>query len=115
MAGKFNIGVVGAGYVGLVTGSCLAHVGHQITVVDRDAGRIEQLERGQVPFFEPNLEEFIARNRRQLSFTTTLSEVVREADVVFIAVDTPQGEDGSADLSSVAAGGRGIGEGLSEV
>ncbi|MDQ3943100.1 MAG: FAD-dependent monooxygenase, partial [Actinomycetota bacterium] len=77
MTEEFNVGVVGGGYVGLVTGACLAHVGHRVTVVDKDAGRIEQLEQGRVPFFEPNLEELVARNRRQLSFTTELSEVVR--------------------------------------
>ena len=114
MAEEFNVGVVGGGYVGLVTGACLAHVGHRVTVVDKDAGRIEQLEDGQVPFFEPNLEELVARNRRQLSFTTELSEVVRKADVVFIAVDTPQGDDGSADLSSVGTVARGVGQAISE-
>jgi UDPglucose 6-dehydrogenase len=113
LAEEFNVGVVGGGYVGLVTGACLAHVGHRVTVVDKDAGRIEQLEQGRVPFFEPNLEELVARNRRQLSFTTELSEVVRKADVVFIAVDTPQGDDGSADLSSVGTVARGIGRAIS--
>ena len=114
MAEKFNVGVVGAGYVGLVTGACLAHVGHRVTLVDRDAERIEQLEGGRVPFFEPDLEELVARNRKCLSFATEFSEVVREADVVFIAVDTPQGDDGSADLSSVGTVARGIGRALSE-
>ena len=114
MAEEFNVAVVGAGYVGLVTGACLAHVGHQVTVVDKDAGRVEQLERNEVPIFEPNLEELVARNRRQLSFTTELPEVVRGADVVFIAVDTPQGDDGSADLASVGAVARGVGRAISE-
>ncbi|MDQ3926652.1 MAG: UDP-glucose/GDP-mannose dehydrogenase family protein [Actinomycetota bacterium] len=114
MAEKYNVGVVGAGYVGLVTGACLAHVGHRVTLVDRDAERIEQLEGGRVPFFEPDLEELLARNRKCLSFATEFSEVVREADVVFIAVDTPQGDDGSADLSSVGTVARGIGRALSE-
>jgi len=98
----------------LVTGACLAHVGHRVTLVDRDAERIEQLEGGRVPFFEPDLEELVARNRKCLSFATEFSEVVREADVVFIAVDTPQGDDGSADLSSVGTVARGIGRALSE-
>jgi UDPglucose 6-dehydrogenase len=114
LAEKFNVGVVGAGYVGLVTAACLAHVGHRVTLVDRDGERIEQLEGGRVPFFEPDLEELVARNRKCLSFATDFSEVVREADVVFIAVDTPQGEDGSADLSSVGTVARGIGQALSE-
>ena len=98
----------------MVTGACLAHVGHRVTLVDRDAERIEQLEGGRVPFFEPDLEELVARNRKCLSFATEFSEVVREADVVFIAVDTPQGDDGSADLSSVGTVARGIGRALSE-
>ena len=98
----------------MVTGVCLAHVGHRITLVDRDAERIEQLEDGRVPFFEPDLEELVARNRKYLSFATEFSEVAREADVVFIAVDTPQGDDGSADLSSVGTVARGIGRALSE-
>jgi len=89
-------------------------VGHRITLVDRDAERIEQLEDGRVPFFEPDLEELVARNRKYLSFATEFSEVAREADVVFIAVDTPQGDDGSADLSSVGTVARGIGRALSE-
>ena len=113
MAEEFNIGVIGAGYVGLVTGVCLAHVGHRVTIVDRNAERIEQLERGEIPIFEPELEELAVRNRRYLSFATELSEVVREADVVFIAVDTPQGDDGAADLSSVGEVARGIGRALS--
>jgi len=98
----------------LVTGACLAHVGHRVTLVDRDAERIEHLEGGRVPFFESDLEELVARNRKCLSFATEFSEVVREADVVFIAVDTPQGDDGSADLSSVGTVARGIGRALSE-
>ncbi len=92
----------------------MAHVGHRVTVVDKNAERIEQLQRAQIPFFEPELEELVARNRKHLSFATELSEVVREADVIFIAVDTPQGDDGSADLSSVGTVARGIGQALSE-
>jgi UDPglucose 6-dehydrogenase len=111
---EFTVGVVGAGYVGLVTGACLAHVGHQVTLVDKSADRIEQLGRGRVPIFEPDLEEMIARNRKRLSFTTKLSEAVHTVDIIFIAVDTPPGEDGSADLSSVATVAQGVGRALSE-
>ncbi len=111
---QFSVGVVGAGYVGLVTGACLAHVGHRVVCVDRDEGRVAGLNEGRVPFFEPGLEELIARARRRLSFTTELPEVVREVDVVFVAVNTPPGEDGSADLSSVASVARAVGRALAE-
>ena len=88
---EFEVGVIGSGYVGLVTGACLAHVGHRVTCVDKDEERIADLTRGRMPIYEPNLEELVARdtNLKKLSFTTELEAVVREADVVFIAVDTP--------------------------
>ena len=114
MSEEFNVGVVGAGYVGLVTGACLAHVGHLVTVMDADAERVADLEQGKVPIYEPGLEELMAKAARRLRFTTELAQMVREADVIFIAVGTPQGEDGSADLSSVAAVARGIGRALAE-
>ncbi len=116
LAEEFNVGVVGAGYVGIVTGACLAHVGHRVTCVDRDADRVADLEEGRMPIFEPGLEELVVRNVRQgrLRFATDLPEVVREADILFIAVDTPQGDDGSADLSSVGEVARGIGQALAE-
>jgi UDPglucose 6-dehydrogenase len=104
-----NIGLVGAGYVGLVTGACLAHLGYQVVCVDRDEERLASLEAGRVPFYEPGLEELVRKNADRLHFSTDLASVVSEADVVFIAVDTPQGEDGSADLSNVASVARGIG------
>jgi UDPglucose 6-dehydrogenase len=116
---QFYIGVVGTGYVGLVTGACLAHLGHRVTCVDRDEERISRLNAGRVPFYEPGLEELVSRGaqNRRLSFAGSdgLEGLVSEADVVFIAVDTPQGEDGSADLSSVAAVARDIGRRLAEV
>ncbi len=119
MSESFNIGVVGAGYVGLVTAACLAHVGHRVRCLDRDEERVEGLrEEGRVPFFEPGLDALVARGMRagRLSFVgpEALPELVREAEVVFIAVDTPQGEDGSADLSSVATVARSIGRALAE-
>ena len=116
MAEEFNIGVVGAGYVGIVTGVCLAHVGHRVTCVDRDAERVADLEEGRMPLYEPGLEELVVRSahQRRLRFSTDLPEVVREADVLFIAVDTPQGDDGSADLSNVGEVARRIGRALAE-
>src|ERR671917_854392 len=113
---EFNVGVVGAGYVGIVTGACLAQIGHRVTCVDRDTGRVADLEEGRMPIFEPGLEELVVRNvhQGQLRFTTDLPEVAREADILFIAVDTPQREDGSADLSSVGEVARGIGRALAE-
>ena len=112
---SLNVGVLGAGYVGLVTGACLAHVGHRVTCLDKDEERIATLEEGRVPFYEPGLEELVAsRGADRLRFATELAPTVREADVVFIAVDTPQGEDGSADLSSVGAVARSIGRALAE-
>jgi UDPglucose 6-dehydrogenase len=111
---EFNVGVVGAGYVGLVTGACLAHVGHRVVCVDKDEGRVAELNEGRVPIYEPGLEEMIARARKRLSFSTELPEVVRDSDVVFVAVNTPLGEDGSADLSSVASVARAVGRALAE-
>lgn len=105
--------------MGLVTGACLAHVGHRVTCVDKDDARISSLSEGEVPIFEPGLEELVASGseRKRLSFTTSegLPEVMRSADVVFIAVDTPQSEDGAADLSNVASVARSLGRMLSEI
>ena len=119
MAERFRIGVVGAGYVGLVTGASLAHVGHRVTCVERDAERVAGLIEGRVPFYEPGLEDLVARGARagRLSFTGPegLEEVVRSADAIFLAVNTPQGDDGSADLSSVAEVARGIGRALARL
>jgi UDPglucose 6-dehydrogenase len=116
LAEEFRVGVVGAGYVGLVTGACLALVGHRVACADRDEGRVAQLGDGRMPIYEPGLEELVADGSRRgrLSFSTDLAGVVHGADVVFIAVDTPQGEDGSADLSSVGAVARSVGRALAE-
>ncbi|MDQ4129011.1 MAG: UDP-glucose/GDP-mannose dehydrogenase family protein, partial [Actinomycetota bacterium] len=92
--------------------ACLAYVGHRITLVDVDARRVKGLERGEVPIYEPGLTQFVSKGAQRLRFTTQLAPVAREADVVFIAVGTPQGEDGSADLSYVAAAARGVGRAL---
>ncbi len=111
---KLEAGVIGAGYVGLATGACLAHVGHRMTVVDVDRRRVEGLRRGEIPIYEPGLAKFVSRAKERLRFSEELAPVVREADVVFIAVGTPQGEDGSADLSGVGAVSRQIGRALAE-
>ena len=98
-----KIAIVGSGYVGLVTGTCLAEVGFQITCVDVNEQKIETLRRGECPIFEPGLEEMLKTNiqKGRLNFTTSLPEVINDVDVVFSAVGTPPDEDGSADLSYV--------------
>jgi len=98
-----NIAVVGTGYVGLVAGACFAESGNDVTCVDKDAAKIQTLEDGRMPIYEPGLEEIVRRNRQEgrLAFTTDLAESVRRAEIIFIAVGTPQGEDGSADLTHV--------------
>ncbi len=110
-----NIGIVGCGYVGLVTGACLADFGHNITCVDRDTERVAELNRGQIPIFEPGLEDLILSNVAQdrLRFTTDLKAAVADADVIFIAVGTPRREsDGHADLSHVYAAAAEIGRSM---
>ncbi|RJP22477.1 MAG: UDP-glucose/GDP-mannose dehydrogenase family protein [Candidatus Abyssobacteria bacterium SURF_5] len=98
-----NIGVVGAGYVGLVTGTCLAEMGNDVTLVDIDVKKVETLKRGRTPIYEPGLEELIKRNlhENRLKFTADTAEAVRKSDIIFIAVGTPQCHDGACDLSHV--------------
>ena len=98
-----KIAVVGTGYVGLVVGACLAESGNDVVCVDKDAAKVRMLRRGKIPIYEPGLEEIVKRNKTEgrLVFTTELPKAVRASSVVFIAVGTPQGEDGSADLSHV--------------
>jgi UDPglucose 6-dehydrogenase len=115
MSEVFNVGIVGAGYVGLVTGACLAHLGHRVTVVDADAQRVATLEQGEAPIYEPGLEELIAKAAPRLRFTTELAQVVRSADVLFVAVGTPPQGDGSADLGNVSDVARGIGRTLAGI
>jgi len=103
--------MIGTGYVGLVTGACLADFGHVVTCVDKDPAKIEALLAGQMPIYEPGLEDLVNRNARErrLSFTTELAPAVREADVVFLAVGTPSRRgDGHADLSYVYGAAREI-------
>jgi UDPglucose 6-dehydrogenase len=98
-----QICVVGTGYVGLVVGACLAESGNEVTCVDVDAGKVARLREGQLPIYEPGLDELVRRNHAQhrLEFTTDGPGAVGAADVVFVAVGTPAGEDGSADLTHV--------------
>ena len=95
--------ILGTGYVGLVSGACLADFGHDVTCVDTDGARIEQLNHGHVPFFEPGLAELVERHKRsdRLRFTTDLPEAVSRAEVVFLAVGTPAASSGEADISQV--------------
>jgi UDPglucose 6-dehydrogenase len=110
-----NLCVAGVGYVGLVAATCLAESGNDVVAVDSDRGKIERLKQGEIPIYEPGLKELIGRNVREgrLRFATDLAEAVRAAEVVFIAVGTPSGPDGAADLSAVTAVAREIGRNLS--
>src|ERR1700740_1569488 len=106
-----RIAMIGTGYVGLVSGACFSDFGHQVTCVDKDAGKIAALHRGEIPIFEPGLDALVASNVKagRLDFTTDLTTPVAEADAVFIAVGTPSRRgDGHADLSYVHAAAREI-------
>lgn len=102
--------VVGTGYVGLVTGTCFADAGNQVTCVDIDENKIQALQRGEIPIYEPGLAELVRRNSQsgRLHFTTDLAAAVKKADVIYLAVGTPQGADGAADLSAIWAVARQI-------
>jgi UDPglucose 6-dehydrogenase len=106
--------VIGTGYVGLVTGACFAEFGNQVICADKDADKIETLRRGEVPIYEPGLDELVARNVHagRLSFTTDTPEAVRVSLVAFVAVPTPPRPDGSTDLTAVEAVSREIGQTL---
>ncbi len=110
-----KIAVVGTGYVGLVTGTCFAESGNEVVCLDVDARKIEVLVSGGIPIYEPGLEELVRRNvkERRLSFTTSSADAVRGAQVVFIAVGTPPGETGEADLTHVLSAAEQIGRSLS--
>jgi UDPglucose 6-dehydrogenase len=105
-----KIAVVGTGYVGLVAGACLAESGNDVVCVDKDADKVRLLRRGKMPFYEPGLEEIVRRNRTEgrLTFSATLPKAVRASAVIFIAVGTPQGDDGSADVQQVLAVARDV-------
>ena len=111
-----NVTVFGSGYVGLVTGACLAEVGNHVVCMDIDAGKIERLNNGEVPIYEPGLDELIASNMQQgrLEFTTDLDKAVEHGLFQMIAVGTPPGEDGSADLQYVLAVAESVGRKMND-
>ena len=111
-----HVAVIGSGYVGLVAGACLAETGNDVVCVDNDAEKIARLQRNEIPIYEPGLEPMVQRNQAEgrLTFTTDIASAVRGARVIFIAVGTPPGEDGSADLKHVLAVARAIGRNMNE-
>src|SRR3954466_4210179 len=110
-----KIAVIGTGYVGLVTGTCLAESGNDVVGIDKDEKKIALLEEGRLPIYEPGLLELVQRNRREgrLSFTTDLAAGIQAAQLVFIAVGTPQGPAGAADLSALWAVGDAVADAAS--
>src|SRR5689334_14675906 len=98
-----KIAVVGTGYVGLVTGTCFAETGNNVTCVDINEEKVSRLKRGEVPIYEPHLDLIFERNIKQgrLTFTTDLAEGIAESKIIFLALPTPPGEDGSADLKYI--------------
>ncbi|MBI5612458.1 MAG: UDP-glucose/GDP-mannose dehydrogenase family protein [Gammaproteobacteria bacterium] len=111
-----NLTVIGTGYVGLVTGACFAEMGNDVTCVDTDAAKVARLAAGEIPIHEPGLESIVAANLKagRLRFTTTLPEAMAASTIYFIAVGTPPGENGAADLQYVLAVARAIGRNLRE-
>src|SRR6266699_883254 len=106
-----RVTVIGTGYVGTVTGACLAYLGHRVTCVDTDLSKIEKLRLGQTPIYEPGLEELIVleRERGGIDFETNLESPVRESDVIFIAVGTPPLPSGESNLAYLESAARAIG------
>ncbi len=109
-----NITVVGTGYVGLVTGACFAEMGNSVTCVDTDEAKVHQLKEGIIPIYEPGLEAIVRENSKagRLLFNTSLSQAMQQSALYFIAVGTPPGENGSADLTYVLDVAREIGRNL---
>ena len=109
-----NIAIVGTGYVGLVSGTCFAEMGVNVTCVDIDTEKIERLKAGDIPIYEPGLDEMVVRNYREgrLRFTTDLKEIIDDVEMVFSAVGTPPDEDGSADLQYVLQVARQFGQSI---
>lgn len=107
-----NIAVIGTGYVGLVTGACFAGSGNSVTCVDIDNSKVESLRQGEIPFYEPGLEDVVHTNIKEgrLSFTTDIESAIKNCSIIFIAVGTPQGEDGAANLTAVLEVAKSIGE-----
>src|SRR5258706_10775829 len=111
-----KITVVGTGYVGLVTGTCFAETGNDVTCVDIDAGKVNKLKNGEITIYEPGLEKLFLRNLKEdrLHFTTDLAEGIKDAVVIFLALPTPPGEDGSADLQYILGVADGLGKILTD-
>ena len=111
-----EIAIVGTGYVGLVTGTCFAEMGIDVTCVDIDEQKIEKLKNGVIPIYEPGLEDMVLHNVKagRLHFTTRLTDVLDNVQVIFSAVGTPPGEDGSADLRYVLDVARTIGQNMNQ-
>jgi UDPglucose 6-dehydrogenase len=111
-----HVAVIGSGYVGLVAGACLAETGNDVTCVDVDADKIARLQRNEIPIYEPGLEPMVKRNQEEgrLTFTTDIGTAIRNARVILIAVGTPPGEDGSADLKHVLAVAREVGRHMND-
>jgi UDPglucose 6-dehydrogenase len=107
-----NITVIGAGYVGLVTGTCLAETGNQVLCIDIDKRKVKMMQEGKVPIYEPHLDSLFERNikAQRLNFSTSLDEGLRHGDIIFLALPTPEDEDGSADLSYVLGVAKEIGQ-----
>lgn len=105
MENKFNISIIGSGYIGLVTGACLANLGCNIVCADIDEQKVNNLNSGIVPIYEPGLEDLVKNNLLlgTLAFTTNIQKAIQESDIIFIAVNTPTGKDGAADISAVEA------------
>lgn len=112
--GRMRLCIVGSGYVGLVAAACFANTGNHVVGVDIDAEKVRQLMQGVVPIYEPGLAELVLRNIKEgrLTFTTELEAAVQDAEVIFIAVGTPPGEDGSADLRHVLGVAEGVGRSM---
>lgn len=111
-----NIGMIGTGYVGLTSGACLAHIGHNVICVDNDESKIKTLLKGEIPFYEPKLDEIVKENVKngRLKFTTKISEAVKASTVLFIAVGTPPKDTGEPDLSYVENVAKEIGEAMTD-
>lgn len=111
-----KIAVIGTGYVGLVTGTCFAETGNQVICVDIDAAKVAKMKNGEVPIYEPHLDVIFERNINagRLTFTTDLAEGIRDAEIIFLALPTPPGEDGSADLSYILGVAKQLGSMITE-
>ncbi|MGH9697088.1 MAG: UDP-glucose dehydrogenase family protein, partial [Bryobacteraceae bacterium] len=107
-----NVAIIGTGYVGLTTGVCLAYIGHSVLCLDTDLNKIEALQAGKIPIYEPHLEDLMIEAQRNLRFTTSYSEAIPHADVVFIAVGTPPTPSGSPNLEYLSQAAHSIGEHL---